>query len=379
MRICYFGTYESKYPRNRIIIEALKQNGAEIIECHVPLWELTEHKTGKYLYFTNLALIFLRMVSAYIRLINMYLRLKRIDIIIVGYIGQIDVFIAKLLILFSRTRLVFNPNISLYYSMVEDRKLIRKNSITAWGLYNLEKCAFRLCDLVILDTQAGIDDFKRDFGLEEKRLLKIYVGADDSVFTGINTNKRDLTGEEFTVLFFGKFIPLHGIEYILHAAKQISNEAVRFIILGDGQLYQAMASLKQELGLKKVAMPGWVQSEEIPSYLAAADICLGIFGITRKAQRVIPNKVYQAVAMGVPVITGNTAAAREVFRNMEDVVLCDTGDYAGLARSILMLKNNAALRKSIAERGKKLYLSRFTTGKLGVELIKGFSLIAPGQ
>ena len=36
--VCYFGTYRSNYPRNRILIDGLRKNGMDVIECHAQLW-----------------------------------------------------------------------------------------------------------------------------------------------------------------------------------------------------------------------------------------------------------------------------------------------------------------------------------------------------
>ncbi len=46
MRICYFGTYsmEEGYPRNRVIIEGLRKNGVDVVECHEDFWRNTEEK-----------------------------------------------------------------------------------------------------------------------------------------------------------------------------------------------------------------------------------------------------------------------------------------------------------------------------------------------
>ena len=44
--VCYFGTYESDYDRNRILQEALRLQGIRVLTCHEPVLEARRHKTG---------------------------------------------------------------------------------------------------------------------------------------------------------------------------------------------------------------------------------------------------------------------------------------------------------------------------------------------
>jgi glycosyltransferase involved in cell wall biosynthesis len=103
--------------------------------------------------------------------------------------------------------------------------------------------------------------------------------------------------------------------------------------------------------------------------MACADIVLGIFGVTPKACMVIPNKVYQALAVGRAVITADTAAVRELFTNGEDLLMVPPGDAAALARAIERLGSDPLLRRRIAARGgqriREGYHPAAVAGRLG--------------
>lgn len=102
--------------------------------------------------------------------------------------------------------------------------------------------------------------------------------------------------------------------------------------------------------------------------MARADVCLGIFGKTNKAKRVIPNKFFEVLATRKPCLTADTPAVRELFKDREHCLFCNTADSQDLAQKIMELKNNPDLRNKIAENGYRLFKEKLTPQILGREL-----------
>ena len=166
----------------------------------------------------------------------------------------------------------------------------------------------------------------------------------------------------------GSFIPLQGIEHIIKTAKLLENENIEFDFIGSGQTFKKIQKLSNKLRIKNVNFLGWKSQGEIPYFISNADICLGIFGTTDKAKRVIPNKVYETIAMKKPLITGDTPAVRRFFRNKENCILCEISNPKAIAQAILELKNNPMLREKIAENGYKLFKENFSIEKIGEKM-----------
>ena len=161
---------------------------------------------------------------------------------------------------------------------------------------------------------------------------------------------------KFLVLFWGSFIPLQGVEYIVKAAKRLEKcSDVQFQIIGRGQEHKKILKLADKLKISNIDFVDRISYEVVPKYIKKADVCLGIFGDTQKTQRVIPNKVYEAIAMEKPVITADTPAARELFIDRKNILFCKTADPEDLAEKILELKNNKDLREKIAKGGYKVF------------------------
>ncbi|MEK7615660.1 MAG: glycosyltransferase family 4 protein [Patescibacteria group bacterium] len=138
----------------------------------------------------------------------------------------------------------------------------------------------------------------------------------------------------FSILFWGKMIPLQGVQYIRTAAELLKDQGdIEVRIIGDPP----------------------ISYQELMNIIPTADVCLGIFGDTDKAQRVIPNKVYEAIAAGKPVISGDTTAIRELFTDRENILLCNVADPKDLAAKIIELKEDRQLRENIAKNAHALY------------------------
>jgi len=367
MRVCYFGTYDRDYIRNRVIIEGLRANGVEVVECHVPLWRGTEHKIRTVERGPLRPGLIGRMLGGYLRLLRRYLRVGRHDALIVGYAGHFDVFLAKLLTALGRRPLIFDAFLSLHDTLVLDRGLVRPNSLLAKLIYLADKYACLVADLVLLDTNAHIEHFRAKFGVRAGKFRCVPVGADDKCYRPLPKNGEDGL---FKVLYFGKYIPLHGVEYIVRAAKELEGCAdITFEFIGKGQRYGAVRAMADELDLGNISwVEEWLDPPALARRIAEADVCLGIFGTSEKAKLVIPTKVYVALAMGKPVITGDSPAAREVLVSGDNALLCEMGNSQALAKAILLLKRDAQLRQRLAERGYKCFRERFSPKAIGAEV-----------
>ena len=367
MIVCYFGTYLRDYSRNRIIIEGLKRNDVEIKECHAELWSNTKERLKEFSGLTRKLILLKRLLSCYVLLIKRYRQVRDYDVMFVGYTGHFDTFLARFLAGLRRRPLFFDVFVSLYDTFVDDRQLVSSRSLLGRVLRWIDRKSCTLADRVLLDTNEQIEYFRKNLALTDVKFHRIWVGAEDSLFHPGPQRVDD----SFMVLFYGSLIPLQGVEVILEAAKILETDSdIRFEIVGSGQLSKKVASLAESLNLRKVSFIEWVDYERLPEKIRESEVCLGIFGNTAKAKRVIPNKVYQALAMKKPVITGDSPAAREALTDGENVVLCKMGEPGQLAEAILSLKKDPLLRRKIAENGHSLFESNFTTEKIG-RMVKG--------
>jgi len=351
MNILYFGTYEASYSRNQIMIKSLKKLGHTVKECHVSLWGNKIDKTRTFVGVLSKLVFILRLLTIYPRLFLKYLFIGRHDIIFVGYFGHLDMFFAKLftLILLKKKKIVFDAFLSLYDSMVSDRKILKEASLSARLVYFIDKHACQIADTVILDTNAHINFFHETFGVPKDKMIRIFAGAETDIFYPREMKKKDNT---LNVLFMGKYTPLHGIEYIVEAADILKNDRnIQFTFIGNGQLYKKIRSMVEDKQLDNIEFIDWVEYEELPKYIAMADVCLGVFATSEKASRVIPNKVFQAMASGVPVLTEDSPGSRELLVHGANALLCKAGNGQSIAYALRQLFSEVNVRRKLGIRG----------------------------
>lgn len=345
MRVLYFGTYERDYPRNAQVISCLRGAGVEVVEHHASVWERRRHKWTLGLgAVAQLGLAETRLVVSAPR--------ERFDAVIVGYPGHLDVPAARRV---ARGRpVIFNPLVSLHETLVEDRGRFGPGSLAAGVLQRIDRLALRRADLVVADTAQNARHLAELAGLTADRLAVCFVGAEERLF-----RPGWQPAEDFRALFVGKLIPLHGLETILAAARLAPE--LRFRVVGSGQLDGLLDERPPN-----VEWIDWVEYERLPEEIHRAGCALGVFGTSAKAGRVIPNKAFQALACGVPLITGDTAAVKELLVDGASALLVPPGDPEALAAAVRRLAGDAALARRIGARGLAAYREHASETVLGV-------------
>jgi glycosyltransferase involved in cell wall biosynthesis len=363
LRACFFGTYDSEYPGNRVLIEGLRRNGVSVIECHVPLWETTPIKQAQYFGVLSLIQLGARFLVAIVKLVIQATRIPSCSVIITGFNGYLDLPLAKLIALFWRSKLVFNPMMSIYDTLVLDRKFFSEGSWRARLVLWLERALYKLPDALLVDSRVHYQFFVDKLNCPWSKFRQLPFGADDQLFSPRSSAQSD---DHFQVLFYGKYQPLQGVKYIIEAAKQLEiDPSISFLLIGRGPTWPETERRARELQVENVEFLEWVDFGDLPEIIAQASVCLGIFGHSDKVKRCIANKVVQALAMRKPVITGFTEAMGEVLTDREHVLFCTPADGKALARAILELKQNSELRQRIADGGYSLFTQRFSPQAIG--------------
>jgi glycosyltransferase involved in cell wall biosynthesis len=265
--------------------------------------------------------------------------------------------------------LVFDAFYSLYDTVVMDRKLVPERSVRARIVLALDRISCRLADLVLVDTGAAARFFAGLLGVPEGKIVVVPPGVPKAFLDPTMRPKRVFPPDTVECLFYGSYVPLQGADTIIRAARILQDRTdVRLVMIGDGQDRQRVQRIADSEGLCNVEFLPWMDPRSLAAHVKGADVCLGIFGTSQKALRVVPYKVYGYMSLGKALITMDSEAAREVLVDESSALLVPPGDPEALAQAVSALACDAGLREQLARNAKAAFERSCTVETIAEDL-----------
>lgn len=347
MRVLFFGTYDAqRHPRIGVLRQGFMQLGAEVVELNKPIGFDTATRVKMLRQPWRPPLALARLLRRWFWLWKQARRIGQVDVIVVGYLGHFDVHLARRL--WRDRPLVLDYLISMRATAI-DRAIRNRFVLRVLGW--IDDMALGCADIVVLDTEEHRSLLPPD---GHAKSLVIHVGAQEDWFL---EPRRKTTGIP-SVIFFGLFTPLQGAPVIGVAIKLLSDRGVfpRFILVGTGQDYDAT---RRAVGsADNVRWVDWLDPAELRRTVSSSDICLGIFGITDKGRRVVPNKLFQGAAAGCALVTSRTPPQERLFDGV--AIFVPPGDAVALADRIESLVADHARLANLQRESRALAERDFT-------------------
>ncbi len=342
-QVLWWGRSDPEYSRNRLVLKLFRKLGWQVDFFH-PFTSVTGG------------------IEAYFK------RPAQPDLVWVPCFRQTDIPSAANWAGKWKVPLIADPLISAFQKEVFERQKYPPGSGKANRRRQWEADLFSRTDLVVADTPAHADFFQNTLGVDKKKLAVLYVGAEDGLF--IPCPGQD-DSKQFEVLFYGSFLALQGPEVIIEAARLLKHLPIRFTLLGDGDLKPAI--IRQAKGLTSVNFSPWIPFGQLPNRLCQADILLGIFGSTPKAGLVIPNKMFQSMAVARPVITMSSEAYPEELLHSDVIGWVESGNPEQLSRKVAQFYDSRATLQERGVQTRKLFDRFFSEAileKILAEILK---------
>ncbi|MFT3944815.1 MAG: glycosyltransferase [Ancrocorticia sp.] len=348
MRILAFGTYDvASHPRVGVLLAGLERQGHSVRELNRPLGIGTAGRVQALRSPRGAVAFAARLLSCWLSLAWGSLRFRgarRPDALVVGYLGHFDVLLARLL--YPRANILLD-HLIFAADTAADRRL--DGGVKSALLRALDLLALRCATTIIVDTpdhRALVPEKLRE------RAVVVPVGAPDAWFQAreVRTVSSSTTARRPSVVFFGLFTPLQGTPTIARALRLLDEREVALdvTLIGSGQDEDECRDILAGLsGSVRLTWRDWVGAHELPAVVAAHDVCLGIFGDSPKAGRVVPNKAFQGMAAGCALVTSDTPVQRAV---LQDAAFVPAADPEALADQLAFLARNPGVLEDLRVR-----------------------------
>lgn len=314
-RILYLATKNSDYIRVSQEIDMAKELGRSIDVIAFP--------DKKYLS---------RILKVYAKLL--VTDIKQYDVVFIGFMAQmiLPVFMWKL-----RKKIIITDFfISIYDTLVFDRKKIKEKSLLAKICKWIDKLTIKKSTYLISDTKTHGQYFVEELGARTDKIYVCYLKADKKIYYPRILEKPKQYRNQYLVLYFGSILPVQGVDIVMETIKSMENiKDIHFIIIGP------IGEKIEKANTDNVTYISWLPQQKLAEYIAFSDLCLaGHFSNTvNKAKRTIPGKAYIYQAMEKKMILGDSPANRELFSDGEKYCFVPMGDYRALGRVIRKCRN----------------------------------------
>lgn len=287
----YLAVHSLTYPRNERIRRALKRSGANVTTV-----VLAKGGSKYRRWITNLSAV--------------WSTTRGRDVYVLAEFSSKFALIAWIWAKVNRAPLIVDGFVGIYETKIGDWQITNEQSLLARFYRLLDQLAVATASLYLIDTKLRAESVEKQF---KRRLAVIALPVGAPVWTR-SVAQRGAGGAGLSLLFYGNYLPLHGVEHIVSAVALLPSELnVTLKLIGTGERRQDTEEQASRLGMSNVCQfIDSVPESELASHISQCDIVLGVFGESTKAGSVTPNKVWQGLSSGRTVITRQTKSLDEI-------------------------------------------------------------------
>jgi glycosyltransferase involved in cell wall biosynthesis len=221
-----------------------------------------------------------------------------------------------------------------------------RKGMTVRFLEWLERLAYRRADQIVSVTDSFVPHIAARGGAGKITVIK--NGADLLRFQrqGRGDEARARLGVEgrFVAAYVGTHGMAHGLDTILRAADLLRGDPrIVFLLVGDGAERQRLDAQRASMGLSNVIMLGQQPKDAMPGIWAATDVSLILLRADPLFHKVLPSKMFEAMAMGCPIVLGVEGEAAQLLADAAAGIAIPPESAQELAAAVTRLADDAGL------------------------------------
>ncbi len=249
---------------------------------------------------------------------------------------------------------------------------ILKNKNLIWASEALERFLYRSADQIVINSP-GFTNYVASRGAKVVKLVP--NGSDVRMFQPENDGSGFRQEHQIEGKYIALYAGAHGMSndlgVVLEAADHLRDvENLAIVLLGDGKEKPGLQRRADELDLENVLFIPAVPKNQMADALAAADVCIAILKPIEMYKTVYPNKVFDYMAAGRPVILAIDGVIRGVVESAQAGVAVNPGDAESLADAIRRYKENRQTGKIQGINGRRYVEEHFDRLVLADQMLK---------
>jgi glycosyltransferase involved in cell wall biosynthesis len=223
---------------------------------------------------------------------------------------------------------------------------------------------------IIIAVSREIKDYIAQYVTNTDKIKVIPNGVNPQRFsTGILKEKS--SSAPFTAGFLGSLKPWHGLSILVDGFAQFhhSYPNTRLLIVGDGTERESLLQAIKAKNLESsVILTGSVAPDEVSHWLSQMDVAVAPYPYLEDFY-FSPLKIYEYMAMGLPVIASNIGQLTEIIEDGVNGLLSNAGDSRALASHLERLYNDSSLRRHLGNKAKETILNHHTWDRVVEEIL----------
>lgn len=275
------------------------------------------------------------------------------------FLGYSALYLAKK----KKAKLIFNVS-DLWPESAEKLGVVTNSSMLKMA-YNLEEKLYKASVLVSGQTQGICENIHQRFpqvktywlpnGVDMNYYNPQQITADDF------RTKSNISENDFVFLYAGIIGLAQGLEIILEAAKAVKDKPhLKFVLLGNGPEKPKLIDMQKQYGLSNVIFIDFVPKSQMPQVLKSVNAAIIPLKKLDLFKGAIPSKIFESLAMELPVLLGVDGEARELFINKGNCgIYFEPENVSELVKAILEISTNKEKARQLGMNGRNYVNQNF--------------------
>jgi glycosyltransferase involved in cell wall biosynthesis len=282
------------------------------------------------------------------------------------FLGISAVLICKI----KKAKLVFNVS-DLWPESAEKLNIVTNKTLLSFA-ERLELALYRKAFVVSGQTQGIIENIRKRS--PQKNLYWLPNGVDPQWFNpNLYTNawrfENGFKKDDLLLLYAGIIGHAQGLDVIIRAANRLNHLShVHWVLVGDGPVKDELQLLKEKLNTKQVHFFGNQTRNKMPEIVKACNATVVPLKKLPLFEGAIPSKIFENLAMEVPVVLGVEGEAKELFINQANAGLAfEPENDEALAACIQKLVNQPELLVEFGKNGRNYVIKSFNRERIAID------------